>query len=88
MATVPASSTKVNKAYRCTIYDEPGVLTQIDQQITFFRDSDSAIIAFEVAMAPWTCILGEIGLSACQALADKRHGGAAWIATHRMQEVA
>jgi hypothetical protein len=81
MATVP------QKAYRCTIYDEPGVLAQCDGQITFFRDSDSAIIDFEVDMAPWTCILGDIGLSECQALADKRHGGAAWIATHRQMEV-
>jgi hypothetical protein len=39
-------------------------------------------------MAPWTCILGEIGLSECQAALDKMHGGFAWIATHRAQEVA
>jgi hypothetical protein len=86
MQTLP-QTTKPSKAFRCTIYDEPGVLAQCEGQITFFRDSDSAIIDFEVEMAPWTCILGEIGLSECQALADKRHGGFVRICTTRGQEV-
>jgi hypothetical protein len=37
---------------------------------------------------PWTTILGEIGVAAAAQLADRRHGGAAWIATHRLMEVA
>jgi hypothetical protein len=86
MATVPVIRT-IGKVFRCTIYDEPGALSKVNGQITFFRDSDSAIIDFEPEMAPWTCILGEIGLSACQALTDKRHGGYPGVCTTRAQEV-
>jgi hypothetical protein len=32
--------------------------------------------------------LGEVGLAETAALMDRLHGGAAWIATHRMQEAA
>jgi hypothetical protein len=39
-------------------------------------------------MAPWTCILAEVGLSAAQALADRRPGGAVRIALTRQMEVA
>jgi hypothetical protein len=86
MATVPVSAQN-RKAFRATICDEPGVLGVVDSTIYFFRDSGD-IIEFEPEMAPWTCILGEVGLSEAQALADRRHGGASWIATHRDQEVA
>jgi hypothetical protein len=89
MATVAATPAKVNtKAFRCTVYDEPGVLAKIDQHLTFFRDSDSAIIDFEPEMAPWTCILGEVGLAEVARLADRRHGGAVHICLTRGQEVA
>ena len=75
------------KAFRCTVYDEAGVLAKVDGQILFCRDSDSALIDFEPEMAPWTCILAEASLAATQAILDQMHGGAAWIATHRGQEV-
>ena len=87
MFTVPQTQ-PVRKVFRATVYDEPGVLAKVDGQITFFRDGDGAIIDFEPEMAPWTTILGEIGLADTQALLDRLHGGAAWIATHRLQEVA
>jgi len=50
--------------------------------------TDDDVVPFEVEMAPFTCVLGECGLAATQAAMDKLHGGAAWIATHRLQEVA
>jgi hypothetical protein len=86
MATVPTTTPKVNKAFRCTIFDEPGTLGKVADVLYFFA-ADGRIEPFEPEMAPWTCILGEIGLSECQALTDRRHGGRAWIATHRLMEV-
>jgi hypothetical protein len=86
MQTV-AQTTAPSKAFRCTIYDEPGVLAQCGGQITFFRDSDSAIIDFEVEMAPFTCVLGEVGLSEAARVLDTMHGGPAAICTSRQMEV-
>jgi hypothetical protein len=82
-----AVPTKNVKAYRCTIYDEPGVLAKMDQQITFFRDSDSAIIDYEPEMAPWVCLLGEVGLSETARILDAMHGGCVGLCTSRQQEV-
>ena len=87
MFTVAQKATP-RKVFRATVYDQAGVLAKIDGQITFFRDADSAIIDFEPEMAPWTCILGEVGISETQKLMDRMHGGAAWLATHRQMEVA
>jgi hypothetical protein len=87
MATVLETTTKVNKAFRALLYEAPGALgTLADGRMYWFGD-DGQILDFEPEMAPWVCILGEIGLAEAQALADRLHGGAAWIATHRAQEV-
>jgi hypothetical protein len=87
MASVTQTQTP-SKAFQCTLYDEPGALAKVGGSIIFFRDADSAMIDYEPEMAPWTCILGEIGLSEAQALADRRHGGAPRICTTRSMEVA
>jgi hypothetical protein len=87
MASVPQTQ-PARKVFRATVYDQAGVLAKVDGQITFFHDADSAIIDFEPKMAPWTCILGEVGISETQALMDRLHGGAAQIACARLQEVA
>ena len=70
------------KAYRATLYDAPGTLGKVDGVIYFFSDAGD-ITEYEPEMASFTCVLGEIGLSECQALADKRHGGFAKIACGR-----
>jgi hypothetical protein len=75
------------KVFRATLYDEPGVLAKVDGQITFFRDADSAIIDFEPEMAPWTCILGEIGVAETQQIMDRLSGGYAAVCTSRQMEV-
>ena len=49
--------------------------------------TDDDVQPFEVEMAPFT-LSGEVGLADCQQLMDRLHGGAAWITTHRLQEVA
>jgi hypothetical protein len=88
MATVATSTTprKAPKAFRATLRDESGALTTMDGAILFFSDAGE-IITIEPEDSVWLCVLGEIGLSECQALADKRHGGFARIATSRLMEV-
>jgi hypothetical protein len=75
------------KAFRCTVYDEPATLGKVDEVLYVFYD-DGRIVTFEVPMATFTCVLGEIGLQEAARLADRRHGGSAAIACSRAQEVA
>jgi len=77
---------KPPKAFRATLYDEPGTLGKLNDIIYFFGD-DGTITDYEPEMAPWVCILGEVGLSETQALMDRLHGGAVAIACQRAQEV-
>ena len=39
-------------------------------------------------MAPFTCVLGEIGLADTQQVMDRIHGGAVGVCLARQQEVA
>jgi hypothetical protein len=85
MTTVPRGDKNL-KAYRATLRDEPGTVTKLDGELLFFHDSGE-IVSLEPEDCMWLCVLGEVGLSAAQQLADRRHGGAAFICTHRAQEV-
>ena len=90
MRTVTETTTprKVNKAFYATLYDDQhGVLGKLDDGRIYFFADDGQIIDYEPEMAPWVCILGEVGLATCQALIDRLHGGAAQIACSRSQEV-
>jgi hypothetical protein len=87
MATVAVATQKSNKVFRATLRDEPGTLTKLEGEILFFHDS-GAIVSIEPEDCVWLCVLGEVGLSQAQALADRRHGGPAMICTHRAQGVA
>jgi hypothetical protein len=88
MHTVPQPQPQAQpKAFRCTIYDEPATLGKVDEVLYVFYD-DGRVVTFEVPMAPWTTILGEVGLLEAARLADRRHGGAAAICTSRQMEVA
>jgi hypothetical protein len=88
MASVAQTPTvsKAPKAYRATLRDEAGTLAKIDGEILFFTD-DGQLITIEPEDCVWLCVLGEVGLQEAQRLADARHFGAAWIATHRAMEV-
>jgi hypothetical protein len=86
MRTLPVGD-KTVKAYRATLRDEPGTLTKLHGEILFFHDTGE-IVTVEPEDCVWLCVLGETALATVQALADARHGGAAWICTHRAQEVA
>lgn len=83
----PTTTRKAPKAYRATLRDEPGTVTKVAGELLFFHDT-GAMVSLEPEDCMWVCILGEVGLSEAQRLADLRHGGTAWIATHRLQEVA
>lgn len=89
MATLTTQPRKVNKAFYATLYNDElhGVLGQVDGTLYFFGE-DGQVLSYEPTMAPWLTILGEVGLAEAQALADRRHGSAPWIATHRQMEVA
>jgi hypothetical protein len=81
MASVATQTQKSNKAFRATIYDQAGTLVKVDGQIWFVTDAD--LVPFEVEMAPFTCVLGEIGLADTQQLLDRLHGGYAAVACTR-----
>jgi hypothetical protein len=89
MATVAASTTsrKAPRAYHAILDDTHGALTQVSGQLYFFSDAGD-ITAVEPEHLNFLVVLGEIGLADTQQIMDHLHGGAAWIATHRVQEVA
>ena len=74
------------KAFFAHLYDVSGVLSKVEGELVFFGDDDT-ITTVEPEDCMWLTILGEVGLSECAAALDKMHHGAAWIATHRGQEV-
>jgi hypothetical protein len=73
------------KAFYATVYDMPARLVQVDGVIYVVTDDD--VEPFEVEMAPFTCVLGEIGLADCQQLMDRLHGGYASVCTSRQMAV-
>jgi regulation of enolase protein 1 (concanavalin A-like superfamily) len=81
MAATVAQTQTVNKAFRATVYDQAGTLVKVEGQIWFVTADD--LVPFEVEMAPFTCVLGEVGLSDTQQLMDQLHGGYAAIACGR-----
>jgi hypothetical protein len=75
------------ESFYAHLFDASGVLAQVGNALVFFGD-DGAITTVEPRMITCLTVLGEVGVSETQALADRLHGGAAWIATHRQMEVA
>jgi hypothetical protein len=86
MQTLPVAEQNV-KAFYCTVYDEAAIIGKIDGRIYLFG-TDGSVTDYEPEMAPWVCILGQTDISDTQRIMDRLHGGAAWIATHRLMEVA
>ena len=84
MATVPETTTtrKPDKAFYATVYDAPAQLVHVGGVIYVVTEED--VTPFEVEMAPFTCVLGEVGRCDTQHIVDAIvHRGYAWIATHR-----
>jgi hypothetical protein len=85
MQTLPTPTPNV-KAFYAHVYDLPARLVQVDGMIYVVTDDD--VQPFEVPMAPFTCVLGEVGLAETARILDTMHGGAAAVACSRAQEVA
>ena len=75
------------KSFFAHLFDASGVLAKVDGELVFFSDA-GAITTVEPSMINFLTVLGEVGLADTQRGLDRLHGGAAWIATHRLQEVA
>jgi hypothetical protein len=84
MATLPQPTIKAKYA---TVYDVPATIAKVNEVLYVIYD-DGRIEPFEVEMAPWTTILGDVALAETQAMWDRVRGGAARIACARLQEVA
>jgi hypothetical protein len=73
------------KAFYAHVYDEPARLVHVDGRIYVVTNDD--VQPFEVEMAPFTCVLGEVGIADCQQLMDRLHGGCVGVCTSRQMEV-
>jgi hypothetical protein len=85
MQTLPTATPNV-KAFYAHVYDEPARIAKVNQALYVIYD-DGRIEDFEVAMAPWTTILGDVAVSELQAMWDRVAGGPAAICTSRQMEV-
>jgi hypothetical protein len=79
MATLPQSTIKAKYA---TVYDEPATIAKVHDVLYVLYD-DGEIEPFEVEMAPFTVVLGDVALSETQAMWDRIAGGAAAVCTSR-----
>jgi hypothetical protein len=84
MATVAQPTIKAKYA---TVYDVPVTIAKVRNVLYVIYD-DGQIEPFEVEMAPFTVVLGDVAVSETAAMWDRINGGAAWLATHRQMEVA
>ena len=79
MQTIPQPTIKAKYA---TVYDEPARIAKVDQALYVIYD-DGRIVDFEMEMAPFTTVLGDVSLSEVQAMYDRIAGGYAAIACGR-----
>ena len=84
MATVAQPTIKAKYA---TVYDEPATIAKVND-VLYVIYPDGRIVDFEVEMAPFTVVLGDVALAETAAMWDRIHGGYAQIACTRRQEVS
>lgn len=70
------------KAKYATVYDEAATIARV-QGVLYVVYDDGRIEPFEVEMAPFTVILGDVSTAECQAMWDRISGGPAAIACRR-----
>ena len=83
MATVAQPTIK---AKFCVVYDEPATIAKVND-VLYVLYPDGRIEDFDVAMAPFTVVLGDVAVSELQEMWDRVAGGAAAICTSRQMEV-
>lgn len=74
------------KAKYALVYDEPATIAKVNDVLYVLYD-DGRLEDFEVEMAPFTTILGDVTVAETQAMWDRVNGGAVRIACARLQEV-
>jgi hypothetical protein len=79
MATIAQSPIKAKFA---SVYDEPATIAKVNDVLYVLYD-DGRIEPFEVEMAPWVTLLGDVSTAETQAMWDRIAGGPAAICTHR-----
>jgi hypothetical protein len=75
------------KAKYATVYDVPATIAKVRGELFVMYD-DGRIEPFEVEMAPFTVVLGDVQTAEVQAMWDRVAGGAAAICTSRTMQVA
>ena len=83
MATVAQTPIKAKYA---TVYDAPATIAKVND-ILYVIYEDGRIEPFEVEMAPFTVVLGDVATAETQAMWDRIAGGAARIACSREERV-
>jgi len=84
MQTIPQPTIRAKYA---TVYDVPARIAKVHDVLYVIYD-DGRIEPFEVEMAPFTVVLGDVATAETQAMWDRVAGGCAAIACGRKQEVA
>ena len=84
MATLPQPTIKAKFAIVC---DEPARIAKVNQALYVIYD-DGRIEDFEVEMAPFVVVLGDVAISELQAMWDRVAGGPVHICLGRAQEIA
>jgi hypothetical protein len=74
------------KAKYATVYDAPATIAKVND-ILYVIYEDGRIEDFEVEMAPFTVVLGDVATAETQAMWDRIAGGAARIACSREERV-
>jgi len=72
------------RAKYATVYDEAATIARVND-VLYVIYPDGRIEPFEVEMAPFTVVLGDVATSETQAMWDRIAGGAAAICTHRTE---
>jgi hypothetical protein len=75
--------TTAPKFYYAHLDDQAGTLGKLDGDIVFMNDATGALVIIEPPMVNFPTVLGEVGISNCQQILDRMHGGAAAIACAR-----
>jgi len=75
------------KAKYATVYDEPATIAKVND-VLYVIYPDGRIEDFEVAMAPFTVVLGDVALAETAAMWDRISGGPVGVCLSRRQEVA
>jgi hypothetical protein len=83
MATLPQPQVKAKFA---TVYDVPATIAQVNGGL-YVLYADGRIEDFDVEMAPFTVVLGDVAISELQAMWDRIAGGPVGICTSRQMEV-